>query len=430
MAVYTVVKLIGTGVGSGPQPGNGFTTLATWESGAPGNLTTAEKSASTTFLVAAFVQGETLSFVGSGAAGKLLETDSTGAGNGSYVVYGITSGNPAAGDVVTGATSGATCVLSSSTADNVGIIWRGEINSASDNFSTGSSTAVTMSGDTTSSTCYKELTAKAGASFFDNASVQSNALRFNTANGCSITSSNATATVVVTSNHAKISRIQIETTAAQGGSLRCATMAGSETLDVNQCIIEHLRTTDGGTRIAGVSQYRNCLIVLRTASGNGVVFLLGNNTHIYNCTVVVPSDLAASVSGIDGNGAGNLVKNCAVFGATADIGSTFGTPPTCTTCYTDDASPSTGFTSAAYDTSTGSGFQNTADATRDYRIKSGSAMVDVGTTDSTNAAIDIAGTARPSGSAYDVGCWELVQGAAAVSSTRRRRGGFLSSYFR
>lgn len=34
--------------------------------------------------------------------------------------------------------------------------------------------------------------------------------------------------------------------------------------------------------------------------------------------------------------------------------------------------------------------------------------MDVGTTDATNAANDIAGTARPSGSSYDVGAWEYV----------------------
>src|SRR3990167_455755 len=118
MVAVTVVKTIGTtGVFSTPQ---------LWEDGAPANLTTAEKSAATTFLVAAFAQGETLSFVGSGATGKLLDTDSTGAGNGTYVTYGITAGNPAANDVVTGGTSGATCVLTSSTPDNIGVIWQGQ----------------------------------------------------------------------------------------------------------------------------------------------------------------------------------------------------------------------------------------------------------------------------------------------------------------
>ena len=58
---FTITKKIGSG--------QVYTTLQSHEDGAPVNYTTAEKSAAGTFAVAAFVQGETLSFVGSGAAG-------------------------------------------------------------------------------------------------------------------------------------------------------------------------------------------------------------------------------------------------------------------------------------------------------------------------------------------------------------------------
>src|SRR3990167_4881646 len=171
----TVVKTIGTtGV---------FSTLQLWEDGAPANLTTSEKSAAGTFLVAAFTQGETLSFVGSGATGKFLDTDSTGAGNGTYIIYGITGGNPAASDVVTGATSGATCVISSSTPLETGVIWEGQCQN--EEF-VSATTLLTIAGSTSNSTSYKHITTIEGASFRNNANKLTNALRYNSSNGCGI----------------------------------------------------------------------------------------------------------------------------------------------------------------------------------------------------------------------------------------------------
>jgi len=98
------------------------------------------------------------------------------------------------------------------------------------------------------------------------------------------------------------------------------------------------------------------------------------------------------------------VQNCGLF-AGADVGTAAGSATfTFTTCHGDDSTPATGITTATY----ANQFQNVNDATRDFRLVTGAAMKDTGTTDATNAANDIAGTARPSGSAYDVGCWEFV----------------------
>ena len=47
-------------------------------------------------------------------------------------------------------------------------------------------------------------------------------------------------------------------------------------------------------------------------------------------------------------------------------------------------------------------------ALRDFRLKTGAAQINTGTTDATNAANDIVGTARPYAGIYDVGAWELV----------------------
>ena len=66
-----------------------------------------------------------------------------------------------------------------------------------------------------------------------------------------------------------------------------------------------------------------------------------------------------------------------------------------------DSSGTAGVTQTTYS----SEFVDVNDATRDFRLVTGAAQKDTGTTDATNAAIDIAGTARPFGAAYDVGAW-------------------------
>jgi hypothetical protein len=76
-------------------------------------------------------------------------------------------------------------------------------------------------------------------------------------------------------------------------------------------------------------------------------------------------------------------------------------------CISDIASPPTGVTGGK---TYANQFQNTVDATRDFRLKAGADCINAGTTDTTDipAAVDIVGTSRPQGSAWDVGCWELV----------------------
>jgi hypothetical protein len=99
-------------------------------------------------------------------------------------------------------------------------------------------------------------------------------------------------------------------------------------------------------------------------------------------------------------------QNCGLFAGDSTKAVKSGTATfNFTTCYSD-ISGTAGVTQTTYS----SEFQNVNDATRDFRLKTGAAQIDTGTTDATNAQFDIAGTERPEGAAYDVGCWELVQG--------------------
>lgn len=284
-------------------------------------------------------------------------------------------------------------------------VWQGQC--FNQEFVTSSATLLTVSGTTTDATRYKELMTYAGASFVDNASVQTNELRYNASNGAGIRSTYAwLAPVAVNESYFRISKLQIlagTATAFQG--------TGTTGLVMDKCIIENSGVSNEALRTYGACTVKNTLVVGRST---GVVALLSNGTEAYNCTF---ARTASSTSNIFTGAYGtSTLKNCAFFGGATTLASGSSTR-TYTTCYTDTASPPSGCTTVAYDTSTGSGFENKTDATRDFRIKTGSALINVGTTDSTNAANDIAGTARPQGSAYDVGAWELASAGGAGNAS-------------
>lgn len=393
-----IVKTVGTS-------SRNFSTLQLWEDGAPANLTTCDRWTANTF-TGTFQQGETVTGTGL-TAGKFLD------GNGStYVVFEIVTGNTATLVTLTGSTSLATCMVSTKT--DTDAIWQGQC--YKDTTFSGAGPLLTIAGTTTSTTAYKELTTGAGQSFIDNANVQTNALKYNTANGVAITSTGAYgggATILATENNARISKLQVEKTANSACISNNATNVTGVIVDF--CILEGqgLSSPVLGNPGGGAGwKARNCLIVARASSTPGNIVTLQDGLSIYNCTLI--SSVVVATVAFTGNYGTPIVENCGFFNI---AGVKTGTnTPTYTTCYTNVSSPPTGCTTVTYDTSTGSGFQNITDSTRDFRIKSGSALLNVGTTDSTNAATDIAGTSRPQGASYDVGAWELVSSGAIIVS--------------
>jgi len=414
MTIATVIKTIGsTGVFSTPQ---------LWDDGGPADLVSSERSSAGTFSVAAFIQGESLTFVSAGAdpIGKFLDTDSTGPGTGTYITYGLVSGNVAVGDVCTGDVSGATCLIGSSTPLDVGIIWQGHCQNQE--FSN-AATVVTIVGSTDSAAAYKDLTTAPGASFRDNVNVQTNALLYNSANGCGFkTVGFLPDRVVVEASdglsdlNCRISKIQLKNIDTSGGpgSGGCL-IIGSVGIFEN-LIVEGQSVDAGATKgtlvMLNNAIVRNTLVVQRQAAADHVIGTGAGTASpsFYNVTVVAPDDLLTAPNSIfSGAGSGTITaQNCDLFAgdSTKAIKSGTGTY-NFTTCYSD-ISGTSGVTQTTY----ANEFENVNDATRDFRLKIGAAGIDTGTTDPTNAQFDIAGTARPNGAAYDVGCWELVQGAA------------------
>lgn len=287
-------------------------------------------------------------------------------------------------------------------------IWEGQC--LNQNFASVSGPVVTFSGTTTDATRFKRLTTQAGASFRDNAGVQTNALRYNAANGASLTCSDTYAnTIVVGEGNVVISKLQIESSVSTTFS---AVSIGSVSCLIDFCIVESLAKSIG-TNVA--FEIRNSLVIKRSASASTDIVQVQQGILAYNCTFAVPSDKTAASIGVEVQypSGTSVMENCAIFGAT-DAYKNTGTT-TITTCRASQTTTiETGFTgSVAYTTST---FTGVLDSARDFRLVSGSSLVNAGTTDSTNSANDIAGTTRPQGSSYDVGCWEFLVAAAALAS--------------
>jgi hypothetical protein len=280
------------------------------------------------------------------------------------------------------------------TADQV---WQGQMKAASDNLSGSSGTLLLLAANTTDATRYMELTTATGASFKDNANVQTNALQWNSSNGCSITNSGSYG-VTINASAQSFFRISYQQVQATTSKTTCF-IAGPNS-DINGCIFESahnltVNIEDANTKI------RNCLVVLRITASTACS-KLGYGPTAINCTFVTPSDLTKPSEVIQGaGGASSPMKNCAMFWGTALQSG--GTAPTYTTSGNDNASPPSGVTQFTYDTSL---FQNITNATRDYRIPSGSGLIGAGTVDNTNAPVDIAGTTR--GASNDIGCWQFV----------------------
>lgn len=275
-------------------------------------------------------------------------------------------------------------------------IWRGEVKNQA---FVSSSSMLIISGTTVDSTHYVELTTEAGASFVDNASVRTNALRFNSANGASIEVTDAYAYLInVNQNYTKISKLQLLNSYSSGAAGSYAALnlvSGPTGCDINQCIIEGFTAgaESGPLNIYGANTVRNSLIINRRTSGTSGTVTLSGGAAAYNCTFI-----SCGASGGITTYYGATVQNCYLGGNTTVY---IHSAATATNCKTSVASPPSGWTVAAFDTAN---FSNVTPGSHDLRLVTGSALIDAGTTDSTNAPVDVSGLTRTG--SWDVGAWE------------------------
>lgn len=291
----------------------------------------------------------------------------------------------------------------------------------------GTTSAVVISGQTTDTTNNITLKCATGQSFRDNANVQTNDLKYNQTNGVAIRKTNNYVYVIsATSNNINLHGLQIK---HSGTTATTTTAVASGTnFKMEFCILEGA-PADASTRFCGVDVrntgaiLRNNLIISTSANASGCINYnqSANTIVIVNNTLVRCSDKSASTSVCIrvnyGTSANGTIKNNAIFGWSAistsgkdavwgtasnnasDLAISFGTSNQASLTYTDQFAAN-----------------GTVSTTQDWKPVSTGSLDENGVTDSTHGPIDIAGTSRPSGSAYDIGCWELVAAAVSIAA--------------
>lgn len=225
--------------------------------------------------------------------------------------------------------------------------------------------------------------------------------------------SSATGRLNILEDYVRVEGLQIRNTSGGAGSTSSSRVTGTGgTTDIrfNDCIIRDARYT---VRVESGSDYYHWNNIVYGGSVGAVVVTGGGvNGKFYSDTLIgVTYGLYRTAGTV-------TAKNCYAKGTTAYNGTI-----TKTTCASSDTTGSAGLQSIAYSTSQ---FTNVTAGSEDLSLVSGSALIDVGTDTSGDAAPldftdDIIGTAR--GGTWDVGAFEFV-GAAGIAVLRRRREGY------
>ena len=248
---------------------------------------------------------------------------------------------------------------------------------------------------TTDATRYVTLSAQAGKSFKDNASKLTNALRYNGANGVALNigSSNYFAMP----NFTRISNLQIKGAYA-------IDFGGNHTL--NSCIISRVGSSSSAQNQDSV--WTNVLWITDTNSpflntGNANKTREFHNCHFWAYAPGASSYWATGDYGV------YLLKNCTFFGFVGVTNA--GAPGSYTGSInnaTDLASVPAGFSGTLLSQTTANQFQNVTAGSEDFRVKTGSSLINAGVRDQTYTNdLDIVGTTR-STTTPTIGVWEYA----------------------
>lgn len=275
---------------------------------------------------------------------------------------------------------------------------------------TAAGTVANISGSTSDATRFKRLVCNPGASFRDNVNKLTNALRPNSANGALITQTGtdgSQATLIVGEPHAEIIGLQISGTigGSDGISSPLALVLGDSTIKCRWNLVESYSGSSVVNSGGCVPKY--CVFIKRRHSGQVMRPTTVVNIGADNCLFVVPSNIDLQ-SGtyqrptlVQRNYNTTTFRNIAAFGCSGLTGSGVGTISASNSVADFAAS---GFTQVAFNTGSGSGFESTTD---DFRVKTGSALIDAGATYSGILSEDIIGNSVPSGANPDAGAWEV-----------------------
>lgn len=282
-------------------------------------------------------------------------------------------------------------------------IWRGEGYNDSEFSGAWDATAVVQD-----ATRYVELTTAAGQSFYDNASVRANALRYSVSNGVGSNRS-TTYSTAFNGTGIKLSRWQL----TQGGTGGFGFLPDARDLLVDTASI--------GPSFSGNIFAYNILIIQRSTTANGCT-MDSNYVGSAFCTltavvVVVPSNISNSGIGfaVSRAGPGHRLISCGAFGFGNSASDTAGFHSTNSkNNATDKPSGATGMpgTSPQHSVTYSSVTpftQASAAGNLDFRSIAATALAGNGFLDATNAPLDIGGFSRANPST--IGHWEIAPAA-------------------
>lgn len=279
---------------------------------------------------------------------------------------------------------------------------------------------VTLAGSTTDATRYKHLTVAPGCSFADHASRRSNPLRYNAAVGAAV-SVGTQVGIEMDEGYCKVSRLQIQSLGnGTSGWGQYAVHSSSPTYPVfvDKCLLESGTPNFVLSQNYGLHVTSNCLVIATLSAANNavtpaqVLAEMNNGSQVFNTLFVAVGQRYPKATVARTNNC--LFRNCGFFGVDRvqdlTVGGSESPGPTYDHCYTDATlgTMPTGCTYMAFDTSSGSGFENTTLGSHDLRLKASSALIGAGVADTINAPVDIVGMPRPQGAAPDVGPWEYA----------------------
>lgn len=285
---------------------------------------------------------------------------------------------------------------------------------------TSSGVVLDTSGITTNTTHTLTIQAASGQSWSDNASVQTNAVKYNASNGVALRTTGSYNSCVIAGS-LNVSWIGLQFQAASNTYVFDNDISGSATTDqfVTSCIIYQGSGTFG---TATPLRYRcglmtNSWVIKRiSGSGSGIQCdYASSNLRFANVIVVRHSDATAAGNAFNSSSNVTNIENCMAFGFTA-----FANDNTKFSGSNNCSDVAIGFgTSNQASKTYANQFVSSLAASADFKIKTGSDAVNNGATDTTDipTAVDAVGTSRPQGTAWCIGAWELKSAGTNVSLT-------------
>lgn len=274
-------------------------------------------------------------------------------------------------------------------------IWRGEAYNDAEFSGAWDASAIT-----TDATRYVDLTVATGQSFYDNASVRSNALRYNQSNGVAA-SRTANYSAAFNANNMRVSRWQLR----QQGSGGIGT--GPYLKDVV------LHNNGGGTGWGGSNgavRY-NVLMIQDSTTNDGFSCqtAYGGTVTFVGCTAIVPSNITNTTgTGFTATGGTNIMQSCGSFGfsVAASAGGWDGTASKFNATNKASGLPGTNNQHTVTYSSVTPFTQASAGGALDFSSIASTSLAANGFLDGTNAPLDISGYTRAN--PPTIGHWEIT----------------------